>query len=170
MKRSLFLALALLCFLTGVLAQEGSTYQKPPAIIEKLLLATFNPGVSFNDDGSWMVLMQRSAGPTVEDLAQPELRIAGLRINPANFSPSRGSYYTGLTLKNVSTGKETVISGLPEPLRASSISWNRAGNKLAFLQETRTAMDLYMVDVKTAQALKINRTPLNTATGNDFSW
>lgn len=170
MIRSVLFFLLSFCIFTKITAQDNSTYQKPPAVIEKLLLATFNPGVSFNDDGSWMALLQRSAGPTVEDLAQPELRIAGLRINPANFSPSRGSYYTGLTLKNVGTGKETAISGLPEPLRASSVSWNRAGNKLAFLQETRTAIDLYVVDVKTAQAVKINRTPLNTATGNDFSW
>ncbi len=155
---------------TTVTAQESITYQKPPADIEKLVLATFNPNGSFNDAGDWMVLMQRSAAPTVEDLAQPELRIAGLRINPANFSPSRSSYFTGLLFKNTGSGKEFAIKGLPANLKASQISWSPAGDKIAFVQENRSSLDLYIADLKTLFAKKINKTPLNLVTGMDYDW
>lgn len=151
-------------------SQESVKYQKPPADIEKLVLTTFNPGVSFNDAGDWMAIMQRSAAPTVEDLGQPELRIAGLRINPSNFSPSRSAYYVGVSLKNIITGKEYPIKNLPVNLKASQISWNDAGNKIAFINETKSAIDLYVADIKTATAKKVNKVPLNTATGNSYDW
>ncbi len=169
MKYSVLSALFLFFFYFGF-SQENIKYQKPPSDFEKLVLATFNPGVSFNNAGTWMVIMQRSAAPTVEDLGQPELKIAGLRINPLNFSPSRSAYYIGLSFKNIKTGKELVIKNLPVNLKASQISWNDAGDKIAFLNETKKTIDLYIADVKTAIARKINKQPLNTATGNGFDW
>ncbi len=59
---------------------------------------------------------QSNSYPSVEELARPELRIAGLRINPNNFAPSRQNYINNLCLKNLSTGKEYKITGLPSPL------------------------------------------------------
>ena len=151
-------------------AQDNIQYQKPPAVIEKLVLATFNPVVSFNEKGDWMMIMQRSAAPTVEDLAQPELRVAGLRINPANFSPSRNTNYVGLLLKNVNTGKEYTIKGVPSNLKVLSSTWNAAGNKIAFLQENRNSIDLYTIDLKNFTAVKINKTPLNISSGINYNW
>lgn len=154
----------------AVTAQESVQYQKPPSVIEKLILATFNPVVRFNENGDWMLIMQRSAAPTVEDLAQPELRLAGLRINPANFSPSRTNNYNGLSFKNLTTGKELAIKGLPANLKVLDAAWNPAGNKVAFIQENRTAVDLYTIDTKTLTASKINKTPLNISQDIYFSW
>lgn len=170
MLNRIFILLLSLSIFTLSFAQENIQYQKPPAVIEKLVLATFNPVVSFNEKGDWMLIMQRSAAPTVEDLAQPELRVAGLRINPANFSPSRTSNYVGLSLKNISTGKDFAIKGLPANLKVLSSSWNPAGNKIAFLQENRAAIDLYTIDIKTLTATKINKTALNISQGIYYSW
>ena len=170
MKYKIFVSVFLFHIFLAAPAQESIEYKKPPAVIEKLVLATFNPGVSFNEPGDWMAVLQRSSAPTVEDLAQPELRIAGLRINPSNFSPSRSGYFTGILLKNIATGKEFVIKNLPSNLKISQPTWNRAGNKIAFLQESRNAIDLYVVDLKTFSAKKINRFPLNISTGNSFDW
>lgn len=169
MKKILINLISVL-ILTPCFSQENTNYQRPPADIEKLVLSTSNPGITFNNSGEWMVITQRSAAPTIEDLGQPELRIAGLRINPSNFSPSRSSYFVGLSFKNTNTGKELAIKNLPLNLKAAQVSWNPAGNKIAFLNETRKAIDLYLVDLKTAIAKKINKQPLNTATGNSFDW
>ena len=151
-------------------AQDNTVYKKPPDIISKLVLASATPQVSFNDKGDWMAIMERSAAPTLEDLGQPEVKVAGLRINPANFSPSRSGYSVSITLKNVATGKEITIQNLPQPLKASNLSWNSTGDKIAFINEGRSQMDLYIIDVANAIAKKINTTPLNTATGNSFNW
>lgn len=168
--KSFFIALVFVCTVTNAFAQESINYQKPPAPIDKLVLAQFNPLVTFNDSGNWMVVMERSVAPTVEDLAAPELRIAGLRINPDNFSPSRQSYYTKINFRNVVTGNEVLIKNLPVNLKATSVSWNRAGNKIAFVHENKNTIELYLVDLKTAIAKKINKTPLNIISGSAYDW
>jgi hypothetical protein len=69
--------------------QENLSYQRPPEEIAKLLEAPLTPFVSFSPDKQWMLLLERSDFPTIEQLSRPELRIGGLRINPENFGPSR---------------------------------------------------------------------------------
>jgi hypothetical protein len=51
-----------------------------------LLLAPTTPSVSLDGKAEWMLIMDRSSYPTIAELAEPELRIGGLRMNPANFS------------------------------------------------------------------------------------
>src|SRR5689334_8474362 len=89
----------------GVLAnaQDDVTYKTPPKEIMDLVLSKPTPGVNIDRKGEWMILTERSDFPTIEDMAQPELRIAGLRINPRNFGPSRTGYAVSLQLKNIAT-------------------------------------------------------------------
>ena len=98
---------------TGPKAQDKSGYQLPPAAIADLLLAKPTPAVSVDRKGEWMLFIQRNSYPPVEDLAQPELRIAGLRFNPNNFSLSRQNFVSDFSLKNLRSGKEYKIQGLP---------------------------------------------------------
>ncbi len=89
-----------------------------------MLLAKPTPSVSVDNKGDWMLLMERNSYPSVEEMAQLELRIAGLRINPNNFSPSRQNFINNLTLKNIKSGKSYPISGLPKNLLAANVSWS----------------------------------------------
>ena len=91
--------IALLFIGNSLFAQDAIEYQVPPKEIYDLVMAKPTPGVSFDSKGQYMLLLDRSDMPSVEDLAQPELRIAGLRINPNNFGPSRTSYFTNITIK-----------------------------------------------------------------------
>lgn len=54
-----------------------------------LVDAPSTPWVSLDRRGEWMVVMERSELPSIAELSQPELRLAGLRLNPRNFGPSR---------------------------------------------------------------------------------
>jgi hypothetical protein len=67
-------------------AQDAVNYQMPPKEIADLLLAKPTPTVSIDSKGEWMLLSERNSYPTVEELGQPEIRIAGLRLNPNNYS------------------------------------------------------------------------------------
>ena len=121
-----FLSLSLL-----TLAQDDVTYKTPPKDMLDMLMAKAAPGVSIDDRGEWMLLTESNSYPSVEELARPELKIAGLRINPANYAPSRQNFINNLYLKNISSGKEMKISGLPNPLAASNISWSPDDKKIA---------------------------------------
>jgi len=160
----------LLNFSFELVAQDAFGYKRPPEVMAELLLASPTPGVSIDDKANWMLLIERNSYPTVEELGQPEARIAGLRINPANFSPSRQNYINNLKLKDLQTGKEFQVKGLPMGLLAGQPAWNPAQTKIAFTHFSASRVDLYVIDIKTQTAKKINQKPLNTVLGSSFSW
>ena len=164
--RPLLLSLLLLIQLISI-SQDG--YKTPPKDVADMLMAKRPPNVSVDDKGEWMLFMESSSYPSVAELARPELRIAGLRINPANFAPSRQTFITGLYLKNSKTDKEYKISGLPSPLFAGSVSWSGNDKKIAFTHTTDNRVDLYIIDVATQKATRINKTALNSISGT-YSW
>ncbi|MBI5373771.1 MAG: S9 family peptidase [Sphingobacteriales bacterium] len=150
-------------------AQDNNGYKTPPKDIADMLLAKRPPAISVDDKAEWMLFMESGSYPSVEELARPELKIAGLRINPANFAPSRQSFITALYLKNTQTGTEYKISGLPSPLYAGSLSWSPDDKKIAFTHTTASRVDLYVISVATRNAVKINKTALNSI-GGSYSW
>ena len=165
-----FCLFILLIFSSAAFCQDALDYQTPPKTIYDLAMADPSPGVSFDSKGIYMLVLQRSSMPTVEDLAQPELRIAGLRINPNNFSPSRSGHVTGVKVKELGTGREYSITGLPANLKAGNFSWSPAEDKAAFTNSTNTSIDAYVINLKTKKAEKINKTSLNMVMNGGFDW
>jgi dipeptidyl aminopeptidase/acylaminoacyl peptidase len=164
--RKIIVAFGFLVLLGQVQAQEALPYQKPPKMLEDLLLAPPTPTVSIDDKAQYMLVMERSQYPDVEELAQPELRIAGLRINPRNFGPSRSNYITNMKIKIIGTGKEVQVTGLPANLKAGGPTWNPSQTKIAFSHTLNDRIDLYEIDVKSAVAKKVNKRALNLALGS----
>ncbi len=145
-------------------AQDDS-YKTPPKNITDMLLAKPTPNVSIDDKGEWMLFTESNSYPSVEELAKPELKIAGFRINPANFAPSRQTFINNVYLKNINHNKEYKITGLPRPLYAGNFSWSPNQKKIAFTNTTGNHVDLYIIDIATQKASRINKTALNTITG-----
>src|ERR1700758_3327244 len=160
MKKFL-LPLLVLVVAIAAKAQDAISYQVPPKEMADLLLAKPTPSVSTDSRAEWLLLIGRSSYPSVADLAMPELRIAGLRINPNNFAPSRQAFIDNLTLQNIKTGKSFTIAGLPQPLRAVNISWSPNEKKICFTQINPKNVDLYVIDIASKKAMKVNKTALN---------
>ena len=154
----------------GAFAQDAVNYQLPPKEIADLLLAKPTPDVSIDSQGEWMLQSERNSYPTVEELGQPEIRIAGLRLNPNNFSPSRQTFINNFSLKNIKTGKEFKISGLPVNMLAGNVRWSPSEKKIAFTNTTNSRVDLYIVDIATKVATKVNKKALNVVLGADLTW
>jgi len=167
--KKLFFVLSF-AFLGNLYAQDAIEYKTPPKEIFDLVMAKPSPGVSIDTKGEWMLIMERSAMPSIEELAQPELRIAGLRINPNNFGPSRSAYTIGIRLKNIKTNIESTITGLPSSIKAGNFTWSPNDEKIAFTNTNNSSIDLYLIDVKQKKATKINKLPVNTVMGGAFEW
>ena len=101
---SRLLSFFLLLFLGTSLAMGQDGYQTPPDALRALVDAPAAPAVSVSPDGTRLLLLSRASVPGIDELAQPELRIGGTRINPRNNGPSRSSYYTFITISTISTG------------------------------------------------------------------
>jgi dipeptidyl aminopeptidase/acylaminoacyl peptidase len=169
MKR-LLLSLYLLTGTIALQAQDAVDYQLPPKEMADLLLAKPTPGISLDSKAEWMLLSGRNSYPSVEELALPEYRIAGLRINPENYSPSRQVFISSFSLKNIKTNKTFAVSGVPQPLYAGNVSWSPDEKTISFTHTGKKGVDLYLIDIATQKAKKINKQPLNVILGAGTIW
>ena len=160
------MAFALLMPFRSGFAQESTAYRTPPPSMADVLLAAPTPSVSIDEKGRYMVLQERSSYPGIDELARPELRIAGLRIDPGNFGPSRSTYITGLRVKDLRTGAERTVEGLPQPLRAGGLVWNPSQTRLAFSHTAPDGIELWEMDPAAAKARKVSRRPMNNVLAN----
>ncbi len=171
MRERKFFALLVSFFLVMILhAQDDIAYKTPPKDIADMLLANSTPNVVLDRKGEWMIFTESNSYPSVEELARPELRIAGLRINPGNYAPSRQNFINNIYLKNLASGKEFKIAGLPSPLFAGNVTISPNDKKIAFLHTTRDRIDLYVIDLATQKATKVNKTALNGLMGSVYQW
>jgi dipeptidyl aminopeptidase/acylaminoacyl peptidase len=151
-------------------AQDAVNYQMPPKAIADLLMAKPTPSVSIDSKAEWMLFSERNSYPSVEELAMPEYRIAGMRINPNNYSASRQTFINNFSLKNIKTNKTIAVTGMPSPLFAGSVSWNPSETKISFTQTDQNKVDLYVIIVATGKATKVNKEPLNAIMGTGVIW
>ncbi|MBW7951337.1 MAG: S9 family peptidase, partial [Chitinophagaceae bacterium] len=151
-------------------AQDNFEYKLPPKEMQDLLLAKPTPSVSIDSKGEWMLMSERSSYPTVEELGQPEIRVAGLRINPNNYAYSRQAYIDNFSLKNIKTKKEYKIIGLPVNMKAANVQWSPNEKKIVFTNTTANSVDAYIININTQTATKINKRSLNTNFGGTIVW
>ena len=159
-------------FLAGnlpALAQDIS-YQKPPTEIEELINAPITPIVSFSQNGDFMLLMERSGHGSIEDLAQEELRIAGIRIDPATSGPSRSGSIENIKIKNTKSGEERQIKGLPSKARLGSMTLSDDEKYLAFTNTSDTGISLWVADLTTMEAKKLTDNIVNQVYGRSLDW
>jgi dipeptidyl aminopeptidase/acylaminoacyl peptidase len=165
------IGLLLLLFVSlNAMAQDNITYQRPPDDIAKLIEAPLTPGIMISHDNTWMVMLDRSDFPSIEELSRPELRIAGLRINPDNAGPSRAIYSIGIKAKKLDEGKDYTISNLPSPLQMSNVSFSPDSKKIAFLQNGPDKIELWVIDVATLAASKVTERKVNNIFGVGYNW
>ncbi len=148
-------------------------YQTPPKAIADWVDAPQTPRVTLSSDGKWMVMLVMQDMPSVADLSQPEVRLAGLRINPRTNGPSRVSYATGMMLRRVDDGKDLAVLGMPQQARISDVSWSPDNSKVAFTLTTPAAdgrIELWVVDLNTVQARRIAGITLNGVFGKAYEW
>lgn len=148
------------------------TYQQPPQPIAQILDSKPNPLASLSPDRRTLLLQDRSSLPTIAELAEPMLRLAGYRFNPQNNGPanSRVTWLTGLSFQTVEAGAARPVAGLPVNARLTHVSWAPNGKAVAFLLNTPTGLELWTADVASAQARRLTGPSVNAVAGSGYSW
>ena len=147
------------------------TYQQPPQPIADILDSRPTPSSMLSPDRATLVLMDRSNLPAISALAEPMLRLAGERINPRNNGPaeSRVSWLTGLSLQAVDGGQPRVVA-LPQGARFTAARFAPDGKSLALVMDAADGLDLWVVDVASARARKLEAPRVNMAAGAGYAW
>src|SRR5947209_8524911 len=119
----------------------AQSYRKPPQAVLDVLNAPVTPTASVSPTRDALLLATGVRYPPISDLAQPMLRLAGLRINPNTNGPHRGPYYVALAVKRISDGTETKVA-LPAGARIDFPQWSPDGRHFAFTNTTPTGIEL----------------------------
>ena len=160
------------------LAQTDMNYQEPPKAIVDLVDRRPTPLVDVSPrdcaTGRWLLVESLSGLPPISDLAQPELRLAGLRFNPKTNGPSRGFYVTSLSLKLLPDGVEKPVAGLPQDAKIRFAAWAPDACHVFFVNITDSAPDaglsLWILDVASAQVRRVPGLALNGIFGTPCEW
>lgn len=170
MKKIIFSFLCLLLSFPALIAQENLTYQKPPKAILELVDVPLAPSTILDSDGEMMIFRYRDQYKSIAELSEEELRLGGLRINPVTNISSRARYYNNLEVKAIDAKTPTQVQGLPENPRLSNFRWSPDESKMAFTHTTNTGVELWVLDVKSAQAKKLTEANLNANMGDVINW
>lgn len=169
---SIIYASSLLFLGGGLRAQENLSYQLPPPSIQELVDAPVTPSVLFNKKGDKALLLTPPAYPTIEEVSQPIIGLAGLRVNPANSKTEAevAGFYQDLLVKDLASGKEEKLKGLPSIYRLSNIQWSPDGTHIAFSNTKADGIELWVADIQSLEAKKLSNEYLNDIMGKTLQW
>jgi dipeptidyl aminopeptidase/acylaminoacyl peptidase len=149
--------------------QTKFTYQKPPKVIKDILESPANPTVDISPTRDRLLIVNSMRHPFVADLAQPMLRIGGLRINPMTNGRHHPTRHVGLTLLDIKSGKETKVVVPANPLLSVPI-WSPDGRHFAFTNTTKNSTDLWLGNSATGAVTKVAGIKINSSFREASQW
>lgn len=175
-----------LTLLAAVLPADTSQYKEPPAPIPAILDAAPSPTVSLSPDRKWLLVMERPALPPIAEVAAPELRLAGLRINPRTYAGSRDAFMTGLKLIGLPQSPEpakgkkgpTADQALPTPVtvqipggrRILQAFFSPDSKSLALILTAEGGLELAVADVVTGASRRLTDARLSGVLTSPCVW
>jgi dipeptidyl aminopeptidase/acylaminoacyl peptidase len=162
-------AAAMLCVAFFSVSVSGqSSYKAPPKAVMDVLNSPPTPNTSISPARDRIALLEPLRYPPISELAQPMLRLAGVRVNPNTNGQHRQTYSISLKLKNIADGRETAVA-LPPNAQIIQPQWSPDGKFIAAGNVTPTGVELWIIDAASAKATKIKNVYVNTAFGG-FNW
>ncbi len=165
MRRITVICLAVL----GSTLSAQTPYKTPPQVIVDILDAPPLPVASISPDRQWLLLLEQRSMPTIAELAQPMLRLAGNRINPRTSGPQLPGGITGLVLKRVADETERRVN-VPTPAALSYVIWSPDSRNVAFVQTRDSGLVLWVADAASGQTRALTGATLNATNGPPCQW
>ncbi|QQP95820.1 S9 family peptidase [Lysobacter enzymogenes] len=149
----------------------GEGYQLPPKPLQAIVDAPRAPQLTLSPRRDLMAMVRTPSLPGIDVVAQPELKLAGLRIHPRVRAASRFSFGSGLDVLDIASGKTLPIDNLPSPLSLATLQWSPDQRWLAFnrVDAASGANELWLVELETRRARKLVSN-LNTVVGRGYDW
>ena len=151
-------------------AQENLPFQLPPPPILALADVDLPPATLVDRNGRYLIHLKRPAYKTLSELAEPELRLAGLRINPRNHDRSRTSYMLGIEIQEIATGKRTPVTGLPDPVRIEYPRFSPKSTYLSFVVVEPDGLALWVVEMASSEAHRVTPLRLSAVLDTPYQW
>ncbi|GIL61918.1 hypothetical protein Vafri_16294, partial [Volvox africanus] len=162
---------------TPIHAGSPNGYKLPPPEIAAIVDAPAQPSLSYSPDRKTFLQLTRPPSlPPIFEMSRPELKLAGLRVDPDLYARSKMSYYTGISIVPASEvvpappGKCHQLVGFPAGSWINYVSWSPDGTHIAFTVRSpggpgdppRGPLELWLADPTTGTCRPALRPPTPT--------
>ena len=161
--------LPVLLALLAVPASAQAPYKLPPKEVVELVDAPPPPQAVVSPTGDAVLLAEPEAYPPIALLAEPVLRLGGVRISPATGCRQRTSRFTSLQIQPVTGGAPLRVS-LPAGARTGLPSFSHDGRRFAFSRDLPDGVELWVGDTATGVARPVAGVRLVDVLGPAFAW
>jgi dipeptidyl aminopeptidase/acylaminoacyl peptidase len=162
---------ALIFFLTTttVTAMENYGYRTPDKRFVKLVDAPNPPQLSISPAGGKALLIEYSTQLSLENLAEPHVKVAGLNILTRYNIKKRSYYVQKISLMDLTT-KETKEIQLPAEPSFGFPIWSPDGEKFAAVFYKSSGSSVWVFDLKTLKGKQISPARVNSVLIGPFWW
>ena len=160
----------------GTAGPETSGYEKPPQNVLDVLLAPSPPVPYVSPTGDTILLVSWVDYPPMSRVAEPFLRLAGVRVEPKNRRKhdTPGGYgipscAREMTLTKLATGAELHVA-LPAGRCVEAPYWAADAKRFSFRSTSAEAVELWIGDATTGEVHGVPGVRLNPILGNVVQW
>ncbi|KAJ7973057.1 putative Dipeptidyl-peptidase [Quillaja saponaria] len=147
----------------------GVRYHLPPPEIKDIVDAPPLPALSFSPHRDKILFLKRRALPPLAELARPEEKLAGIRIDGDCNTRSRMSFYTGMGIHQLmpdgTLGPEKEVHGFPVGAKINFVTWSPDGQHLSFSirvdeeDNNSSKLRVWVAEVETGKAKPLFQEP-----------
>ncbi|GLT42638.1 hypothetical protein SLA2020_166280 [Shorea laevis] len=162
----------------------GVKYRVPPPEIKDIVDAPPLPALSFSPKRDKILFLKRRSLPPLVELAKPEEKLAGIRIDGNCNTRSRMSFYTGIGIHQLmpdcTLGPEKEVHGFPDGAKINFVTWSNDGRHLAFSirfddeegDGSSSKLRVWVADIETGEARPLFQSPDICLNGvfDNFVW
>jgi dipeptidyl aminopeptidase/acylaminoacyl peptidase len=168
MRSTLFLLVPALLVLSVPITADQLPYQKPSKEILDILNAPTLPTLSVNPTHAYATLSQGERYPSINEVSEPMLRIAGIRIDPRTNGLHLAPHSVSIEIVKLPEGTKTRLA-LPPNAQAGPLRWSPDGKQFAFSNTGAHGIELWVGD-PSGKARKIEGVQLNAVLGDPIDW
>jgi dipeptidyl aminopeptidase/acylaminoacyl peptidase len=154
----------------------ASGYDQPPENVLEVLHAPAPPSPYISPTRDTILLVSQVQYPPIAQVAEPFLRLAGVRVEPRTRRKhdTPGGYgiapcASRLTLVDVASSRETPVP-LPAGGCADGFLWSADGKRVAFRNTSNDAVELWVADGATGATRRLGALRLNPMLGSSHAW
>ncbi len=168
MRRTLFLLTTAWLISSLPIGADQLPYQKPPKEILDILNAPTLPNLSVNPTHTYASLSQAERYPSIAEVSEPMLRLAGIRIDPRTNGLHLAPHTVAIEIVKLPEGTKTKLL-LPPNAQAGPLRWSPDGKMFAFSNTTPHGIELWAGD-PSGKARRIEGVKLNGVLSDPIDW
>ena len=171
-RNFLFAAVLIIAAASAQFAQTSDTarYQMPPREIINAFDLPPLPQAILSPSKDNLALLWRRPYPTIAEVSEPMLRLAGVRIDPRVNGPHLNARIYAIAFKKISNGNEVKVI-VPPRASISNVRFSPNGAHLSFLNRKEDRIELWVADTATGRTRLLTALDrLNATTGDPCDW